>query len=240
MVTDTIQIIPASYNNSAKRIPIPDLILPDHLIPGSPEDISIPVPPSGRNSGAISPFTGIGTPAGASPRIAPMQAPAPSITVSGSALRNESISSPKPLPSGEKMDPQIALDPIGPSHAAIPPPATAKSTAAATGVPTELAERVQQPQNVDEVATAAAHQWEEELKGQQALDVPGIPAGAPTAGGESGVLPSVETVPPPEVVVKRGPGGGPGSMYSGGGPPGGSASPPQPLRMNDTHVDPKS
>ena len=57
---EIIEIIPASYNNSAKRIYIPDL--PQKLIPGSPEDINIPVPPSGQ----VSPFSGIGTPAGPS------------------------------------------------------------------------------------------------------------------------------------------------------------------------------
>lgn len=53
---EIIEIIPASYNNSAKRIHIPGL--PQKLVPGSPEDIQIPVPPSG----AVSPFSGIGTP----------------------------------------------------------------------------------------------------------------------------------------------------------------------------------
>ena len=52
-----IQIIPASYNNRAKRIHIPDL--PASIVPASPEDLRIPVPPSGT----ISPFSGIGSPA---------------------------------------------------------------------------------------------------------------------------------------------------------------------------------
>lgn len=56
---EIIEIIPASYNNSAKRIHISGL--PPKLIPGSPEDLKMPVPPSG----ATSPFSGIGTPAGA-------------------------------------------------------------------------------------------------------------------------------------------------------------------------------
>ena len=60
---EIIEIIPASYNNEAKRILIPDL--PDEIIPGSPEDIKIPVPPSGAmtpvsigepRNGAISPI----------------------------------------------------------------------------------------------------------------------------------------------------------------------------------------
>lgn len=54
---EIIEIIPASYNNSAKRIHIEGL--PQKMVPDSPEDIRIPVPPSG----AVSPFSGIGTPA---------------------------------------------------------------------------------------------------------------------------------------------------------------------------------
>lgn len=55
-IADDAQIIPSSYNNVAKRIKIPNL--PESMVPGSPEDIKIPVPPSG----AVSPFSGIGTP----------------------------------------------------------------------------------------------------------------------------------------------------------------------------------
>ncbi|TKA64101.1 hypothetical protein B0A49_06193 [Cryomyces minteri] len=55
---EIIEIIPASYNNEAKRIHIPDL--PPKIIPGSPEDLQMPVPPSGT----ASPFSGLGTPAG--------------------------------------------------------------------------------------------------------------------------------------------------------------------------------
>ena len=51
------QIIPASYQNDAKRILIPGLA--QEIVPGSPEDIRIPVPPSGM----VSPLSGIGTPA---------------------------------------------------------------------------------------------------------------------------------------------------------------------------------
>jgi len=54
---EIIEIIPASYNNEAKRINIPGC--PEELIPGSPEDIKIPVPPSGF----ATPMTGLGTPA---------------------------------------------------------------------------------------------------------------------------------------------------------------------------------
>ena len=54
---EIIEIIPASYNNSSKRIHIPDL--EPKLVPGSPQDIQIPVPASGTGT----PFSGIGTPA---------------------------------------------------------------------------------------------------------------------------------------------------------------------------------
>ena len=53
---EIIEIIPASYNNKAKRIHIPDL--PDGMIPASPEDIRIPVAPSG----VVSPMNGLGSP----------------------------------------------------------------------------------------------------------------------------------------------------------------------------------
>lgn len=52
------QIIPASYNNEAKRIHIPGL--PAKMIPGSPQDLQMPIGPSGN----LTPFSGIGTPAG--------------------------------------------------------------------------------------------------------------------------------------------------------------------------------
>lgn len=65
------QIIPSSYNNVAKRIKIPDL--PDSIVPGSPEDIKIPVPPSG----AVSPFSGIGTPQAGSGTATPLGTPQP-------------------------------------------------------------------------------------------------------------------------------------------------------------------
>lgn len=55
---EIIEIIPASYNNQAKRIYVPDL--PPEIIPPSPEDIKIPVPPSG----IVSPLNGMGTPRG--------------------------------------------------------------------------------------------------------------------------------------------------------------------------------
>lgn len=42
---EIIEIIPASYNNEATAIPIPNL--PEDTIPSSPEDIRIPVPSSG-------------------------------------------------------------------------------------------------------------------------------------------------------------------------------------------------
>lgn len=54
---EIIEIIPASYNNEAKSILIPGL--PRELIPASPEDLKIPVPPSG----VVSPMVELGTPA---------------------------------------------------------------------------------------------------------------------------------------------------------------------------------
>lgn len=61
------QIIPASYNNEAKRIKIPNL--PPEIIPHSPEGIKAPAPPSGwatpipgLGSGLASPRTGPSTP----------------------------------------------------------------------------------------------------------------------------------------------------------------------------------
>ena len=42
---EIIEIIPASYNNEASRIKVPDQ--PSEIIPASPEDLKIPVPPSG-------------------------------------------------------------------------------------------------------------------------------------------------------------------------------------------------
>lgn len=52
---EIIEIIPASYNNEATRIMIPGI--EDKMIPSSPEDIRIPVPPSG----AVTPM-GLDTP----------------------------------------------------------------------------------------------------------------------------------------------------------------------------------
>ncbi|KAK2761383.1 hypothetical protein FQN54_001905 [Arachnomyces sp. PD_36] len=54
---EIIEIIPASYNNQARRIQIPDL--PAEIIPASPEGIKIPVPASG----VVTPMPGgLGTP----------------------------------------------------------------------------------------------------------------------------------------------------------------------------------
>ncbi|TID18585.1 6-phosphofructo-2-kinase/fructose-2-6-bisphosphatase-like protein [Venturia nashicola] len=50
---EIIEIIPSSYNNVAKRIHIPNL--PASMVPGSPEDLKMPNPPSG----AISPMSPI-------------------------------------------------------------------------------------------------------------------------------------------------------------------------------------
>jgi hypothetical protein len=61
-ILTVIQIIPASYNNEAKRIKIPDL--PPEIIPASPEGIKAPAPPSGF----ATPVPGLGSGI-ASPRI---------------------------------------------------------------------------------------------------------------------------------------------------------------------------
>lgn len=56
---EIIEIIPAAYQNEAKRIHIPGL--DPKYIPSSPEDIRIPV--QGPPSGALSPITGLSSPA---------------------------------------------------------------------------------------------------------------------------------------------------------------------------------
>jgi len=65
---EIIEIIPSSYNNVAKRIKIPGL--PESFVRSSPEDIQIPVAPSG----AVSPLSGIGTPDVASGAATPQHA----------------------------------------------------------------------------------------------------------------------------------------------------------------------
>ncbi|KAK4911670.1 hypothetical protein LTR66_017344, partial [Elasticomyces elasticus] len=55
---EIIEIIPESYQNVAQHIKIPDL--PEEIIPDSPEDLKIPVPPSGL----VSPMQGLGSPEG--------------------------------------------------------------------------------------------------------------------------------------------------------------------------------
>ena len=53
---EIIEIMPASYHNEATRIFIPDL--PEDLIPGSPQDIQIPV----ASDGSVTPMTNVGSP----------------------------------------------------------------------------------------------------------------------------------------------------------------------------------
>ncbi len=57
LILTSSQIIPASYQNEAKRIYIPGLN--SEIIPPSPEGVRIPVLPSGT----VSPLSGIATPA---------------------------------------------------------------------------------------------------------------------------------------------------------------------------------
>ncbi|KAI1618045.1 elongator complex protein 2 [Exophiala viscosa] len=59
---EIIEIIPASYNNEAKRIKIPDL--PPEIIPASPEGIKAPAPPSGFVTPVPGLGSGIGSPRG--------------------------------------------------------------------------------------------------------------------------------------------------------------------------------
>lgn len=56
---EIIEIIPAAYQNEAKRIHIPGL--DPRMVPGSPEDIGIPVP-SMPPSGTLSPIPGLSSP----------------------------------------------------------------------------------------------------------------------------------------------------------------------------------
>ncbi|KXH39008.1 6-phosphofructo-2-kinase [Colletotrichum salicis] len=63
---EIIEIIPAAYQNEAKRVHIPGV--DPKITPGSPEDISIPVPGGGGSgsgvaSGNLSPMPGISSPA---------------------------------------------------------------------------------------------------------------------------------------------------------------------------------
>ncbi|KAJ5246917.1 hypothetical protein N7468_001900 [Penicillium chermesinum] len=55
---EIIEIIPESYQNEARRIHIPQL--PQEIVPASPEDLKIPVPPSG----IVSPIQGLNSPQG--------------------------------------------------------------------------------------------------------------------------------------------------------------------------------
>lgn len=58
---EIIEIIPAAYQNEAKRVHIPGL--DPQTVPGSPEDIRIPVPSSGYQSPALLPSAGRTSPA---------------------------------------------------------------------------------------------------------------------------------------------------------------------------------
>ena len=60
---EIIEILPASYENVAKRIHIPGL--PQHIVPSSPQGLELPVAPSGRTT----PFSGLGTPQATTPPI---------------------------------------------------------------------------------------------------------------------------------------------------------------------------
>jgi 6-phosphofructo-2-kinase / fructose-2,6-biphosphatase 4 len=70
---EIIEIIPAAYQNEAKRIHIPGL--DPKIIPGSPEDIRIPVP-SRPESGTLSPIPGLSSPAEPTDEAPPQRPPA--------------------------------------------------------------------------------------------------------------------------------------------------------------------
>ena len=74
---EIIEIVPASYQNNALRLRIDGL--PPEIVPGSPEDIQIPVPPSQTPSGSITPMK-IDTPPKSglnSPRPTPLRSVSP-------------------------------------------------------------------------------------------------------------------------------------------------------------------
>ncbi|KAI9741874.1 MAG: hypothetical protein M1834_000262 [Cirrosporium novae-zelandiae] len=81
---EIIEIIPASYQNEASRIPI--LGVPEEIIPGSPEDLKIPVPPSGT----ASPFPGLGSPLIRSGAVTPMHGKNVQEHIDVTRLRTES------------------------------------------------------------------------------------------------------------------------------------------------------
>ena len=62
-----VQIIPASYNNEAKRIKIPNL--PEEMIPASPEGIKAPAPPSGFATPVPGLGSGLGSPRMSTPEL---------------------------------------------------------------------------------------------------------------------------------------------------------------------------
>lgn len=102
------QILPASYHNISKRIHIPGL--PQHLLPGSPEDIQMPAPPSGWTT----PVPGLGTPAmGSTPgEVSPSTTPKAGTprTLSPSGLRPPVKPSPlNTFPDGVTTPPQVPL-----------------------------------------------------------------------------------------------------------------------------------
>lgn len=57
---EIIEIIPAAYQNEAKRVHIPGLDV--NMVPGSPDDIRI-MSPTIPTSGEVTPIAGLSTPA---------------------------------------------------------------------------------------------------------------------------------------------------------------------------------
>ncbi|RDL35034.1 Phosphoglycerate mutase-like protein [Venustampulla echinocandica] len=104
---EIIEILPASYQNEAKRIKIPGVA--PALIPGSPEDIRIPVPPSGF----VSPLSGMGTPAMLSGIATPVDSPSSShfkdtpapVRLAELAAHQAATASEKPKPDRKPENP---------------------------------------------------------------------------------------------------------------------------------------
>lgn len=101
---EIIEILPASYENIAKRIHIPGL--PNHMLPTSPEDLDIPIPPSGE----LTPFQGLGTPQVGTPAISTPQIGTPGLdgmetyTIGGTNGNSPPNKDSKPLSLAQRLN----------------------------------------------------------------------------------------------------------------------------------------
>jgi 6-phosphofructo-2-kinase/fructose-2,6-biphosphatase 4 len=84
---EIIEIIPAAYQNEAKRIHIPGL--DSKMIPGSPEDIRIPVPGGEPTNGQLPPIPGMSSPA--EPAEAPATRPPQKIINSAKEMVSDKV-----------------------------------------------------------------------------------------------------------------------------------------------------